>query len=118
MEALTEIYLPSLRATALAAALSIAGINTGVCTAMDNIHKPAEGIPHYELTVHIPVGLLSFVVRRTFPIAQKTGIFSQKAVRNIGKVLFLTGNLYYLYKSFEGLLVIVSISYRLDDGFP
>ena len=97
MAAMAETSGPSSRCRLLAEGFRNVGIKTAVCMAKDPNYKEISDIPNYYLDVPMPFGLPEFIASRTFPVAQKLGIVSKKAVNSFDQVLYFTGNLDYRY---------------------
>ncbi|MCR5649694.1 MAG: hypothetical protein K6F86_00760 [Lachnospiraceae bacterium] len=105
MAAMAETSGPSSRCRLLAEGFRDAGIETAVCMAEDMNYQPIKGMHNYHLDIPMPFGLPGVIASRTFPIAQKLGITSKKAVNSFDEVLWFTGNLdhRYLRKSVDSV---------------
>lgn len=105
MAAMAETSGPSSRCAALAKGFADAGTETATCMAEDCNFRKLDGIPNYFLDIPMPMGMPEVIAKRAFPMAQKLGITSRKAVRSFDEVLHLTGNLdaRYLRKSIASI---------------
>lgn len=97
MAAMAETAGPSGRCRILVEGFRNAGVETATCIAKDVNYKEIDGIYNYYLDTPMPLGLPKAIATRTFPIAQRIGITSQKTVSSFDEVLWFTGNLDYRY---------------------
>ena len=97
MAAMAETHGPSSRCRSLALGFRSAGFEVATCMAEDVNYRKIDGVPNYFLDVPMPLGLPEAIAARAFPIAQKLGITSRKAVDSFDQVLWFTGNLDYRY---------------------
>ena len=97
MAAMAETAGPSGRCRILVEGFMNAGVETATCIAKDVNYKEIDGIYNYYLDMPMPLGLPKAIATRTFPIAQRFGIASQKTVSSFDEVLWFTGNLDYRY---------------------
>lgn len=106
MSAMAETHGTVSRCRLITEGLMKAGIDVATCMAKDVNFRVIIGVKNYDLDVPMPLGLPSFIASKTFPVAQKLGITSRKAVRSFDDVLFITGNLDqgYLKRSVEQII--------------
>lgn len=97
MSAMAETAGSFQRASILANKLKENGIDVALCSAKDTNFREIEEIKNYYLSIPVPLGLPKIIGTHTFPIAQKLGITSKKAVNSFEDVLHLTGNINYKY---------------------
>ncbi len=97
MSAMAETSGPVSRCCKLAKGYKEAGAQVATCMAEDVNFRPLTGITNYFLDIPMPLGLPKPIATKSFPVAQKLGITSHKAVPSFDEVLHLTGNLDYKY---------------------
>lgn len=97
MAAMAETSGPVSRCCKLVKGYKQAGAQVATCMAEDVNFRSVPGITNYFLDIPMPLGLPEPIAAKTFPVAQKLGITSHKAVPSFDEVLHLTGNLDYKY---------------------
>ena len=90
MSAMAETAGPSSRARLLVEHFKDAGIEVNTCMAEDVNYKKVNGVKNHHLEIPMPLGLPKAIASRTFPIAQKLGIYILITFIVLGLSIFFT----------------------------